>query len=97
MIVQTSAVLAWLTQIDNPAPVPPPGSGEIVGVVGNIKWFAGLALMVAFFGGLAVWAGGRIADHHRAGRIGVIMMLCGVAGGLFYVVGPQMINYFAGS
>lgn len=91
-------VAAFLAQPDipNPKPEAPPGDDNILGVVSNIKWGASIALLVSFFGGLIVWAGGRLVDHHRAGRIGVIMMLCGVAGGLFYAVGYELINSFAG-
>lgn len=89
-------VVQFVAQIPDVDPKPPPGSKNIRGVVGNIKWGAALALMVAFFGGLIVWAGGRLVDHHRAGRIGVIMMLCGVFGGLLYAIGHQVINSFAG-
>lgn len=81
----------------NPAPVAPPGAKAILEAVGNVKWGAGVALLVGFFMGLVVWAGGRWVDHHRAGRIGLIMMLCAIAGGVLYGVGYQVINHFAGS
>lgn len=86
----------FLVQIPNPAPVPPPGNEKILEVVGNAKWAAGIALLVGFFIGLVVWAGGRWVDHHRAGRIGVVMMLCALSGGLLYGIGYQVINQFAG-
>jgi hypothetical protein len=44
-----------------------------------------------------VWAGGRWVDHHRAGRVGVIMMLCAMAGGILYGIGYQLISHFAGT
>ncbi|WP_019819433.1 hypothetical protein [Saccharomonospora saliphila] len=90
-------LLQWVTQIPNPDPVPPPGSDTILNTLGNAKWGAQVALAVGFFIGLLVWAGGRWVDHHRAGRIGLIMMLCAIAGGLLYGIGPQLINYFAGN
>ncbi|OLR92749.1 hypothetical protein BJP25_21250 [Actinokineospora bangkokensis] len=65
-------------------------------MVGNVRWAAGVSLILGFFGGLLTWAGGRLVDHHRAGRIGLIMMLCAVGGGLLYGVGWQIINSFAG-
>jgi hypothetical protein len=83
--------------IPNPAPVPPPGAEKILELVGNLKWGAGVALLVGFFGGLVVWAGGRWVDHHRAGRVGVIMMLCAMAGGILYGIGYQLISHFAGT
>ncbi|MGW4527897.1 hypothetical protein [Amycolatopsis sp. NPDC004378] len=96
MIEHFETVL-FLAQIPNPGPSAPPGANEILGVVGNVKWAAGIALLVGFFAGLVVWAGGRWIDHHRAGRIGLIMMLCAIGGGLLYGIGWQLINHFAGS
>jgi hypothetical protein len=93
-IIQSAVFLA-AGPIPNPAPVAPAGSGQILGVLGNAKWGAGVALAVGFFVGLVVWAGGRWVDHHRAGRIGLIMMLCACFGGLLYAVVPQIINGFA--
>ncbi len=81
--------------IENPTVQLPPGSDKIMKVAGNVKWGAGVALMVGFFMGLLVWAGGRWVDHHRAGKVGVIMMLCAVGGGILYGVGYQLISTFA--
>jgi hypothetical protein len=83
--------------IPNPPPVAPPGAQAILDAVGNAKWGAGISLVVGFFMGLVVWAGGRWVDHHRAGRVGLIMMLCSLAGGVLYGVGYQLISHFAGS
>ena len=69
--------LTVLAQIPNPPPVQPPGAEKVLEAVGNVKWGAGIALMVGFFIGLLVWAGGRWVDHHRAGKVGVVMMLFG--------------------
>ncbi|HEX5115766.1 MAG TPA: hypothetical protein VFW65_11270 [Pseudonocardiaceae bacterium] len=93
-----SVVVAWLdAPIPNPAPVAPPGADAILAVVGNAKWGAGIALLIGFFIGLLVWVGGRWVDHHRAGRVGLIMMLCALAGGILYGVGYQLISHFAGA
>lgn len=97
MNTYTDLVEHLLGTIPNPAPVAPPGSEKILEVVGNAKWGAGIALLVGFFVGLVVWAGGRWVDHHRAGRIGVIMMLCALGGGLLYGIGWQLISHFAGT
>lgn len=98
MIQILHAFGVYLTDaIPNPTPVPPPGSGAILEAVGNAKWGAAVSLIVGFFAGLAVWAGGRWVDHHRAGRIGLIMMLCALAGGIAYGIGYQLINHFAGN
>ena len=86
----------WLAQIPNPAPSPPPGADAVTGVLQNAKWGAGVALMLGFFIGLIVWAGGRWVDHHRAGKIGLVMMLCAVGGAILYGIGWTMINGFAG-
>ncbi|UUV32076.1 hypothetical protein NQK81_01125 [Amycolatopsis roodepoortensis] len=89
--------LSVLAQIPNPAPLEPPGAKQILGVVGNVKWAAGIALLIGFFAGLVVWAGGRWIDHHRAGKVGLVMMLCAIGGGILYGIGWQAINYFAGA
>ncbi|MFI6029433.1 hypothetical protein [Amycolatopsis magusensis] len=97
MIESFDVVLRVLAQIPNPPPKPPPGSQEILDAVGNAKWGAGIGLIIGFFVGLLVWAGGRWVDHHRAGRVGVIMMLCALAGALLYGIGYQLISHFAGT
>ena len=86
----------WLAQIPNPTPDPPPGSGAILKLLNNAKWAAGVALMLGFFLGLVVWAGGRWVDHHRAGKIGLVMMLCAVGGAILYGIGYTLISGFAG-
>ncbi|MGH3624439.1 MAG: hypothetical protein ACRDQ5_22080 [Sciscionella sp.] len=83
--------------IPDPGPRRPPGAEKILEVVGYVRWVAGLSLIVGFLVGLIVWAGGRWVDHHRAGRIGLIMMLCALAGGIFYGIGHQVIVSFAGA
>jgi hypothetical protein len=83
--------------IPNPAPVAPPGAKVILEAVGSAKWGAGVALLVGFFMGLLVWAGGRWIDHHRAGKVGLIMMLCSLAGAILYGLGYQLISHFAGA
>jgi hypothetical protein len=98
MLIHLVAHLSgFVTAITNPAPVAPPGSEMILKVVGYLKWAAGLALLAGFFGGLLVFAGGRVVDHHRAGRIGTVMILASLFGGILYGVGYTMISTFAGS
>lgn len=82
----------------NPAPAPPPGGAadKITQVVGMIKWGAGLALIAGFFGGVAVFTGGRLVDHHRIGRVGTMMMMSSVAGAILYAVGYALLTAFAG-
>lgn len=92
--VETAMLLAQ--QLPNPGPKAPPGGEKIVEIASYIKWGAGLALVVAFFAGLIVWSGGRLVDHRGAGRIGVVMMLCAIGGGLLYGIGYQVISSFAG-
>lgn len=97
MIEYLQAVIVLAGPLPNPEPVAPPGADKILALVGNAKWGAGVALLLGFFVGLMVWAGGRWVDHHRAGRMGVIMMLCAMAGGILYGVGYQLISHFAGA
>ncbi|WP_233223936.1 hypothetical protein [Amycolatopsis sp. CA-128772] len=90
-------VIDWLGQIPNPTPVQPEiGGDKILGLLNNVKWGAGVALILGFFVGLIVWVGGRWVDHHRAGKVGVVMMLCAVAGAILYGIGWSLINSFAG-
>ncbi|MFF1614061.1 hypothetical protein ACFVYA_40380 [Amycolatopsis sp. NPDC058278] len=87
----------WLAQIPNPTPVQPEvGGDKILGLLNNVKWGAGVALVLGFFVGLIVWVGGRWVDHHRAGKVGVVMMLCAIAGAILYGIGWSLINSFAG-
>ncbi|GLY43027.1 hypothetical protein Amsp01_090500 [Amycolatopsis sp. NBRC 101858] len=87
----------WLAQIPDPTPVKPDvGGDKILGLLNNVKWGAGVALVAGFFIGLIVWAGGRWVDHHRAGKVGVVMMLCAIAGAILYGIGWSLINSFAG-
>jgi hypothetical protein len=97
MIMFVHALAGVLTALPPISPNIPPGSTQILGVVGNIKWIAGISLLAGFFGGLIAWVGGRLVDHHRFGRLGMIMMLSALAGGVLYGIGYQLINYFAGS
>jgi hypothetical protein len=91
------SVIDWLVQIPNPTPVQPEvGGDKILGLLNNVKWGAGVALILGFFVGLIVWVGGRWVDHHRAGKVGVVMMLCAVAGAILYGIGWSLINSFAG-
>ena len=88
-----------LTQLPpNPPPQAPPGSAgeKITQVVGMIKWGAGIALLIGFFGGVAVFTGGRLVDHHRIGRVGTMMMMSSVAGAILYAVGYTLLTSFAG-
>lgn len=85
-----------LAQIPNPGPIAPPGADKITNVVGYVKWAAGLALVAGFFGGIAVFTGGRLVDHHRIGRVGTIMMMSSLAGAILYGIGYTVLSQFAG-
>jgi hypothetical protein len=82
----------------DPNPAPPPGNAAtaINKVLSYIKWGAGTALIACFFAGLIAYAGGRIWDHHRAGRTGTTMILCSLFGGLLYGTGYTLLTTFAG-
>lgn len=84
-----------------PPPVQPdehklPGFQRIVDLIGNIRWIAAASLVLIFFVGIIVWSAGRGVDHHRAGRVGTIMMLVGVLGALVWSLGPSLIIYLSG-
>lgn len=80
----------------NPAPQPPPGADRITSVLGYVKWGAGIALLIGFFAGVAVFSGGRLVDHHRIGRVGTMMMMSSVAGAILYAIGYTVLSQFAG-
>lgn len=84
-----------------PPPIQPdtrllPGFDRILTLVSNIRWIASLSLVAIFFIGVIVWSLGRGVDHHRAGRVGTIMMLVGTLGALVWSLGPSLITYLAG-
>ena len=81
--------------LPNPNPIPPPGAQQITNVLGYVKWGAGIALMLGFFGGVAVFTGGRLVDHHRIGRVGTMMMMSSIAGAILYAIGYTMLSQFA--
>lgn len=85
-------------QMPDPPPERPtlPGFDRVEELVSNIRWIGSLSLIAIFFIGIIVWSAGRGVDHHRAGRIGTVMMLVGVLGGLAWSLGPALIRYMAG-
>ncbi|WP_298795798.1 hypothetical protein [uncultured Pseudonocardia sp.] len=85
-----------LAALPNPNPIPPPGAQQITNVLGYVKWGAGIALLLGFFGGVAVFTGGRLVDHHRIGRVGTMMMMSSIAGAILYAIGYTMLSQFAG-
>lgn len=83
--------------LPNPAPKPPGGEAQaaIDSVLGMIKWGAGVSLVAAFFGGVALFAGGRLVDHHRTGQIGTRIMMSAVGGAILYACGYSLLTMFA--
>ena len=72
------------------------GADQITTVISYIRWAAGAAIVAGFLAGLVLFAGGRIADHHRFGRMGTITMVASVGSAFLYAVGWQILNTFAG-
>lgn len=98
MLTHTLAQLAGtvFSQLPpNPAPVAPPGAEKITEILGYVKWGAGIALIIAFFGGLAIFTGGRLVDHHHIGRIGTVTMIAALFGGILYAMGYTLLASFA--
>jgi MFS family permease len=81
--------------IPDVAPSAPPGSEKILSIVGFIKWIAGAALIACFLGGIVAFTAGRLFDHHRTGRIGLIFMMSAAVGAILFAVGPQILNTLA--
>lgn len=88
-----AAVIAGLPT--PPPPQAPPGAEQIELVVGYVRWIAGIAILLGFFAGLALFAGGRIADHHRFGRMGTIGMMASLGAAFLYAIGFELLNAFA--
>lgn len=93
-VIETAAtVVAGLPPL--PGAEAPPGSELINQVVGYIRWVAGIAILLGFFAGLALFAGGRIADHHRFGRMGTITMMAAMGSAFLYAIGYSLLTAFA--
>lgn len=88
-----SVVLSGLPPL--PEAEAPPGSELINQVVGYLRWIAGVAILIGFFAGLALFAGGRIADHHRFGRMGTITMMAAMGSAFLYAIGYSLLSAFA--
>lgn len=93
VIETAAAAVAGLPPL--PGAEAPPGSELINQVVGYIRWIAGIAILVGFFAGLALFAGGRIADHHRFGRMGTITMMAAMGSAFLYAIGYPLLTAFA--
>ncbi|GJF01680.1 hypothetical protein [Pseudonocardia sp. D17] len=84
-------------QIPNPGATAPPGADKITQVIGYVKWGAGAAIVLGFFAGVAMFAGGRIADHHRFGRMGAITIFASVGSAFLYAIGYVLLSTIAGN
>lgn len=74
----------------------PPGAGDIKLILGWVRWIAGIAILIGFFAGLALFAGGRIADHQRFGRMGTMTMMASIGSAFLYAIGYSLLSSFAG-
>ena len=63
--------------------------------IGFIKWVAGASLIACFLGGIVAFTAGRLFDHHRTGRMGLIFMMAAGVGAILFAVGPQILNTLA--
>ncbi len=68
---------------------PPPGSEKILTIVGYVKWIAGAGIIACFLGGIVAFTAGRMFDHHRTGRMGLIFMMAAGVGAMLFAVGPE--------
>lgn len=75
---------------------PPPGSEKILTIVGFVKWGAGVAIIACFLGGVVAFTAGRMFDHHRTGRVGLIFIMAAGVGAVLFAVGPELLNTLAG-
>ena len=67
----------------------PPGSEKILSIVGFVKWIAGAGIIACFLGGIVAFTAGRMFDHHRTGRMGLIFMMAAGVGAMLFAVGPD--------
>lgn len=74
----------------------PPGSEKILSIVGFVKWIAGAGIIACFLGGIVAFTAGRMFDHHRTGRMGLIFMMAAGVGAMLFAVGPQLLDTLAG-
>lgn len=92
----TETAVAFVAGLpDLPGAEPPPGSELITQVIGYVRWIAGAAIIVGFLAGLALFAGGRIADHHRFGKMGTITMMASMGSAFLYAIGYSLLSTFA--
>ena len=82
--------------VPNPGATAPPGSEKILSLIGFVKWVAGASLIACFLGGIVAFTAGRLFDHHRTGRMGLIFMMAAGVGAILFAVGPQILNTLAG-
>ena len=57
-----------------------------------VKWIAGAGIIACFLGGIVAFTAGRMFDHHRTGRMGLIFMMAAGVGAMLFAVGPQLLN-----
>jgi hypothetical protein len=75
----------------------PPGFDKILEVVGYVRAIAGAAIIACFLAGIVAFTGGRMFDHHHAGRIGLYLLMAAGVGALLFAIGPELLNELAGA
>ena len=70
----------------------PTGSEKILTIVGFVKWIAGAGIIACFLGGIVAFTAGRMFDHHRTGRMGLIFMMAAGVGAMLFAVGPELLD-----
>ena len=57
-----------------------------------MKWIAGAGIIACFLGGIVAFTAGRMFDHHRTGRMGLIFMMAAGVGAMLFAVGPELLD-----
>ena len=70
----------------------PPARRRSSAIVGFVKWIAGAGIIACFLGGIVAFTAGRMFDHHRTGRMGLIFMMAAGVGAMLFAVGPQLLD-----
>ena len=73
----------------------PPGAQKILDIVGYVRWIAGAGIIACFLAGIVAFTGGRMFDHHRTGRMGLIFLMAAAVGAILFAVGPEILNELA--
>lgn len=81
----------------NPAPqAPPQVDGPTQKILGWLKWSVLLIIIMSGFVGVGAIAGGRLAGHHGASKMGITILLTSLVSAVLFVAIYAIITAIAG-